>query len=276
MSFLNSPLFKEKYDFIFSIGEACSCSIALRNNGLQCRSMPFDWVAWPNLMVRSRMFQNNFCDWLPKDSLQHIGELLVEKVPKNVYRNTKTGTIFNHDFPLHQPLDEAYPAVKEKYDRRIARLYKMIRSSKSVLAVNLATPSSNLNYTNEQLLQVKNTLSECFPGVNIHLLHVFNDNELPISQAKVTSPAPGIYKTSFCYNDFNEELPNAVNNKILNQFFIHIKLSNKHLSWMDRLNKWSSQHPFLNHIVRWRIDLDNRQAFEIFRVRVYSRKVKNY
>lgn len=276
MNFINSSLFKEKYDFIFSIGEACSCSIVLRNSGLQCRSMPFDWVAWPNLIERSKMFQNNFCDWLPKDALQHIGEQLIEKVPKNVYKNTKTGTIFNHDFPLNQSLDESYPTVKDKYNRRIARLYKMIRSSKTVLAVNLAIPQSTLNYTTEQLIQVKNTLSECFPDVNIHLLHVSNDNDIPLRHAEVTSPAPGVFKTSFCYKAFNKENSYAVNNKILNRFFVHIKLSNKHLSWMDRLNKWSAQHPFLNHIVRWRVRLDNMQTFEIFRMRVYSRKVKNY
>lgn len=35
---------KEKYDLILSIGEACSCTQALRKSNLQIFSYPFDWL----------------------------------------------------------------------------------------------------------------------------------------------------------------------------------------------------------------------------------------
>ena len=44
-----------KYDLIFSMGEACSCSEAIRRLNYQDFSYPFDWVANLTFLERNIM-----------------------------------------------------------------------------------------------------------------------------------------------------------------------------------------------------------------------------
>lgn len=270
-----NPLYQEKYDFVFSIGEACSCSSTLRNAGLQHRSLPFDWVANPPLVERAGLFHSGFQDWLTKDAMECIGMQEIEKKPKMIYRNTITGTRFSHDFPVDKPFDEAFPIIKARYDRRIARLYETIRASRSVLMVYIAMPNETRRQTNEDLIEAVKRVSDCFPGVKIHLLYLFNDNNTPLKEAKIETPGPGIFSFTFCYNAFSTEVPYLVNDKVLYQLFHKIRMSGKHLNTMDSLNKWSAQHPILNRLLRCRVSHQGKQTIEIFRIRVCSFKAKN-
>lgn len=271
----DSKLFKIKYDFIFSIGEACSCTQSLRAVGLQNRSFPFDWVYKSTLMERTEMIQNNFQNWLSENAMEHLGERLSNNTPRNVYRNKLTGVVFNHDFPAQQALEKSYPAVEAKYNRRIARLYSLIRSSQNVLVVFLSAPNTTNHYSTEQIIQSEKTLSECFPGVNIHLLHIVNNNDITLDNAELRSLSPNCFSTSFCYNAFDKEVTYRVNFDPLKKFFKNIQLSNKHTTLMDRLNRWSLNHSFLNHIVRWRRNR-NLQIFELFRIKLYSYKINQH
>lgn len=274
MTSSSNPLFQEKYDFIFSIGEACSCSSTLRNAGLQHRSMPFDWVARPSLVERAKLFHDNFQNWLPKEAMECVGKQLIEKKPKLIYRNTITGTVFNHDFPLDVPFEEAYPIVKARHDRRIARLYETIRSSRSVLMVNLAPPNETKDQSNEDLVAAQKIVSDYFPGVKIHLLHVFNKDDIALEDAEVGTPAPGVFTLKFCYNAFNPEVPHLVNDDILYRLFHKIRLSSRHLTFIDSLNKWSAQHPILNFFFRSRITRNGMQTIEVLRIRICRIKAK--
>ena len=51
------------------------------------------------------------------------------------YCDRSAGIIAIHDFPTGVPLEESYPAVKAKYDRRIDRFYRTMRASRRVLLV---------------------------------------------------------------------------------------------------------------------------------------------
>lgn len=271
--FLNS-FDKGTYDMVFSIGAACSCSSALRASGLQLRSLPFDWVYGVSLEERAQMFCNSFCDWLPEKAMSCIGEQLIESIPKMVYENTVTGMVFNHDFPLNESFEKSYPVVKARYERRISRLFDMIRKSRRVLVVHLATPNATNDYSDEYLIRARNYIGDCFPGVTVHLLHLFNDNNVSLDNAVVKSPAPGILTARFCYNAFNSERPHAADIKLLCKFFRRVQVSNKHLTFFDLMNKWSARHRILNHIVRFRLSSNGKQILEIFRIKICSFKVK--
>ena len=52
----------KKYDFVFSIGEACSCTQVLRQQGLQNASYPFDWLFGSTLVKRCEILANEFKD----------------------------------------------------------------------------------------------------------------------------------------------------------------------------------------------------------------------
>lgn len=263
-------LYREKYDLVFSIGAACSCSSLLRNCCLQFRSFPFDWLYGATLEERARMFVNEFRDWLPINAMECIGEQKIEDIPKLVYKNSITGIVFNHDFPLNQSFEQSYPVVKARYNRRISRLLEMIRSSKRVLIVHLSTPDATQDYTDEYLINVQKIISDCFPKVSIHLLHFYNiDNKAP-EKNKIESPAQGIFTARFCYNAFNTKFPYHVNEQPLRKILLGIQMSSKQLTLWDSLNRWSSRHPFLNHFLRFKVKSSNKQIVEIFRIRICS------
>lgn len=57
------------------------------------------------------------------------------------------------------PFDESYPAVKEKYDRRIGRLYASIRRSKRVLLVWLENPTDDDRPSDAEVQEARRDLA---------------------------------------------------------------------------------------------------------------------
>lgn len=272
----NNSVFKEKYDFIFSLGAACLCTQTLRMCDLQYASYPFDWVYGSTLKERALMLKNSFPDWLPKDFLECVGEQLVEKIPKLVYKNSITGIVFNHDFSLHEDFEVSYPTVKAKYDRRIARLYKSIRASRTVLMVYIKQPNADVMETNEEIIEAQKNVSSKFPGVKIHLLYLNNDDNVPIEKGTdVEMLAEGVFRARFCYNAFNVEIPYAGNFDVLKAFFSNLYLSYKLLRPLDRLNKWSLRHPVLSFFLSGRINARGFQIIKVFRIRIAKFKRKS-
>ena len=80
-----------RYDLIFSVGDACSCSQCLRAADLQFASFPWDWIAFPELPDRAELMCNGYADWLEQDDLE-----LLSPGPaggKDRYRNRRNGII---------------------------------------------------------------------------------------------------------------------------------------------------------------------------------------
>lgn len=127
-----------KYDLIVSIGEDCACSAFLRNNKLQFPSFPFDWLMHANFETRVNLLMTNFSDFLNKDDvipLEKTGEDVDKKC--DYYQNRKNGFYYYHDFPEESDFNTSFPIVKEKYQRRINRLYQKIESAKKSFWVGL-------------------------------------------------------------------------------------------------------------------------------------------
>ena len=60
---------------------------------------------------------------------------------KNVgYVNTRNNLLFLHDFKEVAHFDEEYVQLREKYERRIKRIYQTIRDSKDILYLHVHTP----------------------------------------------------------------------------------------------------------------------------------------
>ena len=167
---------KERYDFIFSMGEACSCSSTLRRSGLQFASYPFDWIAGLTFLERAAIIQSHFDSFLNFADLKDIGkdngdcDNLCE-----VYYNQKTGLWHNHDFPIGTPLEISFPRVEAKYRTRCNRLYQEIERAKTVLAVYIETPVQNHPFiTDEEIQKGYSLLTQTFPGKQINLLYLTN------------------------------------------------------------------------------------------------------
>jgi len=161
---------KERFDFICSLGSSCLCATSLRDAGLRLSSGPFDWVLGPSLLKRVELIANDFAGWFEHDDFELLGSR--EKVEHDNYANRRTGYTFPHEFDFGRPFDECYPAVRAKYDRRIARFYERIRASRRVLLVWLENPVADDRPSDEDVAASLKVLAGKFPGVTVELLVV--------------------------------------------------------------------------------------------------------
>ena len=162
----------KKYDVIFSLGAACLCSQMLRKKRLQLCSYPLDWVANGDFSFRIGFLLSGFNDYFNKEDLSFTGELNgLEEHSCEVCLNKRTGMGFPHDFPAGVDFETAYPAVKEKYDRRIKRLFDNIEKGRDILIVYVTlagkTPDSDT-----VLQDCRTKLVQRFPNKNIDILYI--------------------------------------------------------------------------------------------------------
>lgn len=128
----------ERFDLVLGLGSACSCTQALRAAGLQLASFPLDWVSGGDLRARTDLVTGGFADWMAEESWTRIDN--PGAFGHDTYLNRRTGLVHPHDFGKGQPLAVSYPAVKAKYDRRVARLLGLLASAKRVLLVWIGDP----------------------------------------------------------------------------------------------------------------------------------------
>ena len=228
MFFTKKKLLNDKYDLVFGIGAACSCSETLRKCNLQFKSYPLDWLYGADLKTRIDFIINGFQDFINKEDLVKGGER-EHPLPCDIYANTRNKIVFNHDFALHQNLDDTYPGVKEKYDRRIKRLYDHIKKAQKILVVYIQTPAMQTKIweikrcvkENFQNLQLK------FPGKDISFLYVAH-KKYPFHfkrNIQITKNSM-LVVTNYRNKDKTTE-PFVVEPGILNNIFKNVKLTKK-------------------------------------------------
>ena len=163
-------LTRRRYDFIFSMGQACSCTECLRKAGLQTFSFPFDWIGENRLPERAEYVKNGFEGWFEKQDWQFLCDKPGHRF--HVYLNRKTGFTYNHDFPLELDFEAGYPIVAAKYARRVARLDAELKSARRALAVFTEVPLQT-DFTPDALLaEVPRTIAARYPDTVIDLLYI--------------------------------------------------------------------------------------------------------
>ena len=137
---------QKKYDCIFSIGDDCLIAQSLNELGIRNFSGPFDWFSGGDILYRLKLLDSKFLGFLEKENLQ-ISEIVGDS-KLHTYRTVdiQSGLIFPHDF-FSQKIDLCFREVREKYDRRISRLYSKIFDS-SVLIVYGKKEIENLDINN--------------------------------------------------------------------------------------------------------------------------------
>ena len=224
-----NKLINKKYDFIFSIGEACACTQVLRKCRLQFASFPFDWLFGSSLTKRAEFLSNDMKDWLNIEDLEKIGQR-EHPEPKDIYRNNRSGIVFNHDFPINGVLESDFSAVKKKYDRRISRLIQNIENSERVLVLYVQNPNNREIVSNEDLVKSYEMLKDRFKNTSIDLLYLYCERGIDYKNKRVDYITDNIVKVVFDYDGYNEELPYVVNFKKLYKFFNKFKITNKFLT----------------------------------------------
>lgn len=215
-----------KYDLIFSLGAACSCTQVLRKNGLQLASYPFDWLYGSTFDKRVDILTAGFADFINQNDLEYIGRDNGQKQHLcDVYYNKATDITFNHDFPAGMPLAEAYVPVKEKYHRRGRRLLAQIKAARRVLAVWIEAPNCADKLADASaLLSGWQKLSSHFLDTEIDLLYISNS---PAATDDQTHPHIRFVRADYT---FEGEEAHVVNprplNKILSVYRLRSPLFN--------------------------------------------------
>lgn len=181
-----------RYDLVFSLGAACSCTESLRAAGLQYLSFPFDWLYGSDIRGRTELLIGGFADWLRPELMEE--EERPAWNPDAIYVNRKTGISFNHDFPCDVPFADAFPRVVERYRRRIDRLMALIRGAKRVLAVWVNIPTEP-PVDDAEVIRCRERLQARFPEVEFDLLCFQPVDGLDV--AKDVALADGVRKVSF-------------------------------------------------------------------------------
>ena len=169
---------KKKYDMIFSMGAACSCSQALREAGLQFASFPFDWVVGPGICFRAQMIADDFPGWLEPETFIRVE---TPKFSTSVWYRDKFGFSLIHDFHVGVPFDEELPLVRAKYRRRIDRLSRLLDSANRALVVYIESGGA-ASASADDAVKVRETLARRWPCVDFDVLLVKYREGVPFSR----------------------------------------------------------------------------------------------
>lgn len=162
---------KRSYDIIFSIGEACLCTQVLRRLKLQNASYPFDWLFGGGYMGRCGILADKLAHFIDREDLEYVASN--RSASCDAYKNKRNRLIFNHDFAIGMTLDETYVGVREKYDRRIARLLHKLEKAKQILLVYIEVPLTNAIHSSREEIQTGyEQICHAFPGKMIDLLYI--------------------------------------------------------------------------------------------------------
>ncbi|MCM1297593.1 MAG: papain-like cysteine peptidase [Muribaculaceae bacterium] len=211
----------KKYDFVFGIGEACSCTQVLRACNLQLASYPFDWLFGSDFIGRCNILANGFDKFLEKDELEFSYE--ERNISCVAYRNKYNDITFNHDFNKDTPFDAMYNEVKNKYDRRIKRLLENINHANTVLIVYIEVPTNNHpRVLNDEIINGYNIIKSKYNNKNIDLIYIKN-HSTKYETEKLTNNITIITKD---YKNKDTNIDYEVDKKKLMPIFKQHKLTN--------------------------------------------------
>ena len=190
----------EKYDVIFGMGYACSCTQALREAGLQHASFPFDWVGGRGIRFKAQLMADDFPKWFEPGTLTRMPDqkFSFHAFYRDIYDFTPI-----HDFSANVPLEEELPKVHAKYRRRIDRLARLLDGAKRVLVVYIETLTSAKSDPAD-IPEVRSTLARRWPNVKFEFLLLRFGEGVPFAE-RAEETGDGWRLVTYDYKDRKEE-----------------------------------------------------------------------
>lgn len=156
-----------------SLGDACFVANNLKWLGLRGAAYPFDWVACGSIQKRFDFIKSHFDAYIDSGDL----EFSQRAGRPGVFDafNKRTGFTFPHDFRredsgvLKNPLD-LYEFVKNKYQRRIDRLYSDA-SGKRILFIYFENASKQDDIDASSILAELGSVSRVLQSRAVSLLY---------------------------------------------------------------------------------------------------------
>lgn len=174
----------QHFDIAYSLGYNCAVALYMRSRMMRFASGPFDWIAGGTLETRINTITTGFEDFLrlPDLELRERDFGFGLTFAHDYYLNVHNGFRHYHDFKTAVPLEQTYPAVKEKYQRRIKRFTEDL-AHKRVLLVWYALEQSN---SDELVLEYCNKIINMF-GDNVHFLIIEHSDSDEITYKRLSS-----------------------------------------------------------------------------------------
>jgi hypothetical protein len=169
-----------------SLGNNCECAINLhRKNLIPFGHFPFDFMITKDLTSVAYLIQNNFYKFLDLNSLKFLKETeepFEHGYHLHIYENQKYNIYFLHDFFKEQPIEMCYNQVREKYDRRIKRLYDLLNSNNHLIFLRTDVSEAQANQFCQIMAQAFPSLSYSLAAINYtdngsfdwNMCHVYN------------------------------------------------------------------------------------------------------
>lgn len=160
---------------IIPFGEDCLITFSLRNLEKRNSSLPFDWLGYEGkegiyFSAAVDILCNEFKDFLNLEDLVVIGPTGNEDKGIHV-TNTKTGFRYKHDFFDGRSIDEQFPSIKEKYNRRISRLLDLLNNGGNFLFTHMAYSNISDQIIDEKLKKIRDK----FPKSKLYFLFLLHD-----------------------------------------------------------------------------------------------------
>lgn len=245
----------KKFDLIISLGGSCCSAHNIQYRNLRYCSMPFDWLFIKDeipIIKLEECFRNDFKDFMKQENLVELVGDERGNDDNGHYQYKDTYTLYHTIHAFNKPAsdNQEYKRVKKIIDKRIARMYSMLKKSKSVMLV----VDSHYNIRYETLFKLKETVKEKFNIENIEIHHLqysadenINSSENNVHIHKITR-GTNIYdiaKTNFEWN-FLDDIE-------LNSLTAHkLQIGNFKLLIIDRIKKGFAIYflPKINTIFR--------------------------
>ncbi|MCQ2788782.1 MAG: papain-like cysteine peptidase [bacterium] len=228
---LDLPLFKNKYDCIFSLGLACYNAEMLTKAKLRVFSSPFDWLGCSTITTRLSFLCNDFDCFFFFYCLKKTG---VTEYPEecDVYTDEKTGIVFKHDFPKGLELAEGYEIVNANFDRKIKRLLKKLKDTKHSLMVYMCYKDEKIPY--EEIVELMKQINEHFGKTTIDIAIVEHNQELKANELNIENISENVYKIEV----FNLLEDGAIGNyDACKPFLSKIKLKKSFKDYLFKVSK---------------------------------------
>lgn len=159
----------QKFDIAYSLGCTCAPALYMRSLMMRFASGPFDWLAGGNFETRIHAIETDFCDFMREQDLElrerDFGFDLT--FAHDYYHNVHNDLRHYHDFKTGIPLVETYPAVMEKYQRRMKRFIGDLANKRTLLIWYALEQTTS----DETILACCNKIIDRF-GKNVHFLIV--------------------------------------------------------------------------------------------------------
>ena len=187
---------KKEYDMAFSLGFCCGCSQSLRAAGLQFASHPFDWLGVPDSLTAAKVVGEGFEHWMDVDDFKLVDVNHGVGFCTRIYLNKRTQLGYSHEFSDMYRFEEAFPKVKEMYDRRVERFMSELGKAKRILAVYIER--SQLGRADDSAVnETVDVLRRKFPDAEVDFLYFYEKTECQVPVVESNSGGVSIVAADY-------------------------------------------------------------------------------